>query len=66
MYPVCALSWADWLSHMNRYVATMILAMIPLAELRGAIPIANQAFHMPLWRPFIFAVTPAKRPSGLC
>jgi uncharacterized membrane protein len=51
-----ALNWTNWFSHLNHYVATVLLAMIPLAELRGAIPIANQAFHLPLWQAFILAV----------
>lgn len=51
-----AFSWTNWFTSMNRYLATMLIAMIPLAELRGAIPIANQTFHMPLWQAFIFAV----------
>ncbi|MBU1672672.1 MAG: small multi-drug export protein [Actinobacteria bacterium] len=41
---------------MPHWLATMLLAMIPLAELRGAIPIAHLTFHMPLWQAFIFAV----------
>lgn len=56
MIPPFAMNWARWFSNMNHGVATMILAMIPLAELRGAIPIASQTFHMPLWQAFIFAV----------
>lgn len=51
-----ALNWANWFSHLNRYVATILIAMIPLAELRGAIPIANQAFHIPLWQAFLVSV----------
>jgi uncharacterized membrane protein len=53
---VFALNWANWFINMNRYVATILLAMIPLAELRAAIPIANQSFHLPLWQAFVFAV----------
>jgi uncharacterized membrane protein len=56
MHPEFALNWAYWFTHLNRYVATILLAMIPLAELRGAIPIANQSFHLPLWQAFVFAV----------
>lgn len=41
---------------MNRYLATFLLAMIPLAELRGSIPIANQSFHIPLWQAFLISV----------
>lgn len=51
-----ALQWAEWFGHINRYLATVLLAMIPLAELRGSIPIANQSFHLPLWKAFLFSI----------
>ena len=51
-----AASWTKWFTEMNPYLGTALIAMIPLSELRGAIPIANQTFHLPLWQAFIFAV----------
>jgi uncharacterized membrane protein len=51
-----AIKWTSWFSHLNRYVATMLIAMIPLAELRGSIAIANQSFHIPLWQAFLVSV----------
>jgi len=51
-----ALNWAGWFSHMNRYLATMVLAMIPLAELRGSIPVSYLNFHLPLWQAFLLSV----------
>lgn len=51
-----AINLAGWFSHMNRYLATILIAIIPLAELRGAIPIAHLTFHIPLWKAFILAV----------
>lgn len=51
-----ALNWTNWLSNLNRYAATVLLAMIPIGELRAAIPIANQSFHLPLWQAFVLAV----------
>src|SRR5450759_239471 len=56
MHPEFELNWTNWFAQLNRYVATILVAMIPLAELRGAIPIANQSFHLPLWQAFVFAV----------
>lgn len=56
MYLEYASIWKNWFSGMNSYLATLLLAMIPLAELRGAIPIANQVFHMPLWQAFLISV----------
>lgn len=56
MNPPYAIELVNWFSNMNPYLATVLLAMIPLAELRGAIPIANQAFGIPLWQAYIFAV----------
>lgn len=51
-----ALNWSSWFGNMPPWLATMLMAMIPLSELRGAIPVAHLSFHMPLWQAFIFAV----------
>ncbi len=51
-----ALSWGKWFSSIPPWLATVLMAMIPLAELRGAIPVAHLTFHLPLWEAFIFAV----------
>jgi len=51
-----AVNWAGWFSHMNRYLATMLLSMIPLAELRGSIPVSYLNFHLPLWQAFLLSV----------
>ncbi len=51
-----AMNWAGWFSHMNRYLATMLLAMFPLAELRGSIPVSYLNFHLPLWQAFLISV----------
>lgn len=56
MNPCFAINWAGYFIHMDRYLATVLIAMIPLAELRGAIPIANLSFKIPLWQAFILAV----------
>ncbi|PKQ28070.1 MAG: ligand-binding protein SH3 [Candidatus Anoxymicrobium japonicum] len=56
MHPEFALTWTGWFLHMNRYAATILLSMIPLAELRGSIPFASQYFHIPLWKAFLIAI----------
>ena len=56
MSPQFAVNWAGWFTNMNRYLATMLIAMIPLAELRGSIPVAYLNFHLPLWYAFLFSV----------
>jgi len=56
MSPQFAVNWAGWFINMNRYLATMLIAMIPLAELRGSIPVAYLNFHLPLWYAFLFSV----------
>ncbi|MDD5747686.1 MAG: small multi-drug export protein [Actinomycetota bacterium] len=52
----CAFNWAEWFSHINHEIATVLIAMMPLAELRGSIPIANQSFHLPMWKAFVFSI----------
>ena len=35
---------------------TFLIAMSPVVELRGSIPIALEIFHMPLWSAYFFSV----------
>lgn len=35
---------------------TFLIAMAPVVELRGAIPIALEAYHLPLWSAYVFSV----------
>lgn len=51
-----AVAWADYFINMNRYLATFLIAMIPIAELRASIPVANQSFHIPLWQAYLVSV----------
>ncbi|MFA5070327.1 MAG: small multi-drug export protein [Patescibacteria group bacterium] len=36
-------------------LATLLIAMIPIAELRVALPIALGSFHLPLWSAFLWS-----------
>jgi len=55
MSPQFALNWAGWFSNFNSYLATFLIAMIPIAELRGAIPYAWSA-DIPWWKAYLIAV----------
>ena len=35
---------------------TFLIAMSPIVELRGSIPVALEIFHMPLWSAYLFSV----------
>lgn len=37
-------------------IATIIVAATPIAELRGAIPLAIEVYHLPIWQAFLFSV----------
>lgn len=37
-------------------LATLLIAMLPIAELRAAIPVALVGFEMPVWSAFLWAV----------
>jgi uncharacterized membrane protein len=37
-------------------VATLLLSALPLAELRGALPVALLVYHLPLWEAFVLSV----------
>lgn len=47
----------SWFYNINSVLATFLLSMLPIFELRGAIPLAITRFDMPLWQIFIVAVT---------
>lgn len=56
MKPPYAINWAKAINFGNSYLAVIALSMIPLAELRGAIPVAHFVYHYPLWKAFVVAV----------
>jgi len=37
-------------------IATLLISMVPISELRGAIPIAVAVYHLPIWSAFLLAV----------
>lgn len=48
--------FADWFVGMPVALRTLLIAMIPIAELRGAIPAAVIAWGMSWWEAYIWAV----------
>lgn len=55
MGPPYAIEWASWFGGFNRYLATFLIAMLPIAELRGAIPFAWSQ-DIPWWQAYIVSV----------
>jgi uncharacterized membrane protein len=45
-----------WYSSIPVWLRTFFIAMIPILELRGAIPLAHNVWGMPLWETYIWAV----------
>lgn len=41
---------------MSPEIATLLTSMLPISELRGAIPVAVLVYDMPLWSAFLFSV----------
>jgi uncharacterized membrane protein len=50
------LKLAEWFADFPSQIATFLIAMIPVGELRGAIPIAIHVYDMPWWSAFFWAV----------
>ena len=46
----------NWINDISPALATFLLAMLPIAELRLSIPIALGALELPLWQAYIFSV----------
>ncbi len=43
-------------SHFNPDLATFLMAMVPIGEIRLALPVAILAYHVPVWRALFFSV----------
>ena len=46
----------SWFSNMSPELATLLISMIPITELRASIPIAIEVFGLPVWKTWIIAV----------
>jgi len=51
------IAWTiHFFSNFPHWLATILIAMIPIGELRIALPVAVFHYHFPLWQAFILAV----------
>ncbi len=50
------INWAATFQNVSPEVGTLLIAMIPIAELRGAIPVALVNFNLPVWSAYVWAV----------
>ena len=50
------IDWAHLLENFPPQLATFLIAMLPIAELRGSIPVAMGAFKMSWWQAYIFSI----------
>ncbi|MFC1640613.1 COG2426 family protein [Patescibacteria group bacterium] len=48
--------YESWANGLSAELATLIVAIIPIAELRGAIPVSIEIFGLVWWKAYIFAV----------
>ncbi|MDX9893159.1 MAG: small multi-drug export protein [Patescibacteria group bacterium] len=46
----------DYLNYLPPQIATMIMAMLPIVELRGSIPVALTVYHLDYLQSYLFSV----------
>ncbi len=46
----------DRLKNLPPWVGTVLIAMLPIFELRGAIPVAYLQWNMPIWQAFLWSI----------
>jgi len=49
-------SFLDFFAGFPDWLSTVLIAMLPIFELRGSLPVALGTFDMPLWKAFLFSV----------
>jgi uncharacterized membrane protein len=48
--------YASWFSNFPPELATFLIAMVPISELRASIPIAIKIYHLPIWSAYLWSV----------
>ena len=48
--------FASWFTNFPPELATFLIAMVPISELRAAIPIAIKVYHLPVWSAYLWSV----------
>ena len=46
----------QWFSSLPKELATLLLAMVPVTELRASIPVAILIYKLPVWKAVVFSV----------
>jgi uncharacterized membrane protein len=49
-------NYASWFLNFPPEVATFLIAMVPISELRASIPIAIKIYHLPVWSAYTWSV----------
>jgi len=48
--------YSSWFLSFPPEMATFLIAMVPISELRAAIPIAIKVYHLPVWSAYLWSV----------
>jgi len=54
-----------WFTDLPYELATVLIAMLPIAELRVSIPVALEIYHLPIWKAILFSVIGDMLPTFL-
>ena len=46
----------NWINEIHPALATFLLAMLPITELRVSIPVALETFDLPIWQAYVLSV----------
>jgi len=50
------IDYSSWFQNFPPQLATFLIAMVPISELRASIPIAIKIYHLPVWSAYTFSV----------
>lgn len=50
------MNFTEWFSIFPSEIATLFIAMLPIAELRGSLPIALTVYHLPILKAYLISV----------
>ena len=48
--------YSSWFLNFPSEIATFLIAMVPISELRAAIPIGIKIYHLPVWSAYLWSV----------
>ncbi|MFA5871440.1 MAG: small multi-drug export protein [Parcubacteria group bacterium] len=48
--------YSTWFQNFPPELATFLIAMVPISELRASIPIAIKIYHLPIWSAYLWSV----------